>query len=515
MSDPFVSNSKSQLLREAQIGLSLVAILLILFVYVAYYRISGQGSRIPSHVHLAPVAQSIWPYAQAPEHASKQAGSLEAVTPGQTTAIERPEFDTNPAVPAARVEAFRLKQGQTAVAVATHVEPEVTIPNPPETASVGPRTRDTIPPKIDKSESSKPKRIASDSVFAVPEKLIAHNSEMPKQSHVVDDPFVQKSQPVNKTIENFRTNSDQQIGSKVIEQSSPAFNPDNSFLPKSATNMAVADPDMVCPKPIVKSLPATGLGTPKIGTDSIQINQLRSVSSPAELDSASRPLETTTDFSTANPAVKSDAAGDFRPEPSSFGAQASFYEKLSQSVPEPDLLTSPQKIPGSEPSLETHAKLGSVNESVRSSPDRPVQPEAISAVYQIKPGDSFWTIAQLRYGDGRFFRALYLYNEKNVISFENLPAGTRIDTPSRLVLNRLWPEHCPALKSQSIANEDFSYHVTQDGDTLFGIAAQRLGQASRYLEIQELNSRRLPRGVNHLTPLRAGIHVLLPAAELN
>ena len=61
MADPFRPDTKSQLLREAQVGLSIVAILLVLLVYVAFYRITGRGRHIPSHVQNAPVAQIVWP----------------------------------------------------------------------------------------------------------------------------------------------------------------------------------------------------------------------------------------------------------------------------------------------------------------------------------------------------------------------------------------------------------------------------------------------------------------------
>jgi len=57
---------------------------------------------------------------------------------------------------------------------------------------------------------------------------------------------------------------------------------------------------------------------------------------------------------------------------------------------------------------------------------------------------------------------------------------------------------------------DERFYRTEDGDTLFEIARQRLGQASRYLEIYELNRFRIPEAANHLTPLGGGIELLLP-----
>ena len=61
MRDPFTSNSNSSMLRDAQVGLLLVAILLGLFVYVTINRITGQDHQIPDHVRMAPIATAVWP----------------------------------------------------------------------------------------------------------------------------------------------------------------------------------------------------------------------------------------------------------------------------------------------------------------------------------------------------------------------------------------------------------------------------------------------------------------------
>ena len=61
MSDPFRPEANKQLMREARIGLTLLAITMGTFVYVAYYRISGNGLRLPEHVVNAPIAESVWP----------------------------------------------------------------------------------------------------------------------------------------------------------------------------------------------------------------------------------------------------------------------------------------------------------------------------------------------------------------------------------------------------------------------------------------------------------------------
>ena len=92
-------------------------------------------------------------------------------------------------------------------------------------------------------------------------------------------------------------------------------------------------------------------------------------------------------------------------------------------------------------------------------------------------------------------------------------------------LHRDHPELCPKQGKKSHSQDqpdtadtvstgeeelDHRFYVTEDGDTLFEIARQRLGQASRYLEIHELNRFRIPETANHLTPLGGGIELLLP-----
>jgi hypothetical protein len=53
-------------------------------------------------------------------------------------------------------------------------------------------------------------------------------------------------------------------------------------------------------------------------------------------------------------------------------------------------------------------------------------------------------------------------------------------------------------------------YTTRSGDTLFDIARDQLGQASRYLELLQRNADRLPSDTGHATRLPEGIKLLLP-----
>ena len=57
---------------------------------------------------------------------------------------------------------------------------------------------------------------------------------------------------------------------------------------------------------------------------------------------------------------------------------------------------------------------------------------------------------------------------------------------------------------------DKRFYETRAGDTLFGIARQQLGQASRYVDLMKLNEFRLESNMTHETELSPGIKLLLP-----
>ena len=149
--------------------------------------------------------------------------------------------------------------------------------------------------------------------------------------------------------------------------------------------------------------------------------------------------------------------------------------------------------------------------------------------WTVKKGDSFWSIAQANYGDGRFFRALYEQNRRSVPGFENLTEGTEIDLPSADQLIQKYPGLCPsdAVRKNDLYREtpdhvmkdlskacdddlDQRFYETKTGDTLFDVARKQLGQASRYVELIDLNKFRIDSDVTPESELPSGIKLLLP-----
>lgn len=74
-------------------------------------------------------------------------------------------------------------------------------------------------------------------------------------------------------------------------------------------------------------------------------------------------------------------------------------------------------------------------------------PAAIRAVpvggYVVRPGDSWWSVAEAAYGDGRLYRALFAWN-KALTPRVSLEPGTMLEIPSADRLAAAWPRLLPA-----------------------------------------------------------------------
>ncbi len=131
-------------------------------------------------------------------------------------------------------------------------------------------------------------------------------------------------------------------------------------------------------------------------------------------------------------------------------------------------------------------------------------------VLTAEAGDTWWSLAQRAYDDGRYFRDLYAFNREHIPEYSQIPTGARIVCPPVELFTRA-ATPVPSTPPQTPAVEKQRQYSTREGDTLFGIAREQLGQASRFAELQQLNRSRLPRNFGHLTPLPAGTELLLPA----
>jgi LysM repeat protein len=171
---------------------------------------------------------------------------------------------------------------------------------------------------------------------------------------------------------------------------------------------------------------------------------------------------------------------------------------VSQAAPEQDIAAAPAvlELPSAEAAKNNQSDVG-------------VQaPPALPQVYIVGDGDSLASIAKKFYGDSDGSRLanierIFEANRGLLKSADEIYVGQKLTIPalssqqhdkSKLeqvfsgtifkkvesVGRRHQPSECPAKQSRQ--------HVVRDGDSLWQIAAEKLGDGARYSEIAELNA---------------------------
>ena len=103
------------------------------------------------------------------------------------------------------------------------------------------------------------------------------------------------------------------------------------------------------------------------------------------------------------------------------------------------------------PTFERPAQLSA--EPAFSSPSRgaaappafvpgPPPPTAVGETYVAQAGDSWWSLAERAYGDGRLYRALFAWN-RMLDPRVSLAPGTRLEIPPAAKLGASWPALMP------------------------------------------------------------------------
>ncbi len=566
MSDPFSPNSKSQLVREARFGLSLVAVLLILFLYVAYYRITGQGREIPEHVRRAPVSQPIWPYEKegAPEHFHDSTPSASFADVGQRS------HDTQ----SSRVNSTNSKRATN------HLFAAKTSPDR-KTRQLDQRKRAPVPDLeiFDPQSGSQSGEIANGlkKTNATPpnrSRVAASNTPVhsrTSQQHLVDenfpanvadDPFQAMLRNKDEKSIDVRSAGLQTESNRDVATQASAFDFEPSFEsepaePKKnrgqAKNVGESNARMTSPINVnglrktprldnaarfapANRLPSKVQQEPQRHTRRDRLEdrngfQPMSLPNPANESQEFRPSQKSFDataprsgeFEDSSRGAKWDSPpmNDHPGERNDLGDQE-FTPQFSNAKPGVSFASKQMVLPDRPPiqydaNSRSDERPGPDDDSAEGRDTKSNSTNALegfSGGYVVKPGDSFWTISESAYGDGRYFRALYRYNQAVVSNSDELVAGTRVATPAPEELAKLWPQFCPRDALNFVETDGgsnrYPIYRTQEGDTLFGIATDQLDQASRWVEILELNYSRLNSNVNHLTSLPAHLDLFLP-----
>lgn len=125
---------------------------------------------------------------------------------------------------------------------------------------------------------------------------------------------------------------------------------------------------------------------------------------------------------------------------------------------------------------------------------------------QPSPTDSFWSLSQEYYGDGKYFDQLAMFNKATDDS-DNLPPVVLIPSLKELLeLKLTLSQKSPRKPVES----GTGLYITQKGETLFEIAKKQLGTAARFAELLRLNRDHLPADCEAQTELASGTRILLP-----
>ena len=455
MSDPFTSNnSEQQLVREAQIGLTLVFLVVASAGGWTYFQYQKHKSAIPLHVQNAPVATHV-----------------------------------GPDVYLSKLEARNERTTNSALANSNPWRPSL------QQRSVQPVIREQVTDRqIERSEIADvkiPEKIATPKIAnartSFGQSKIGLRAKTPGKQFTPPSKSENQFSPASKDISSDLVKSEPKQTNKNPLSFLPLFNQ------KSAAERSASRNNFAPVKPAAKQNPAA--------TEPVNQKSVQGVISATyiEENEASSEAENENGF-VARPMVPNQPKVGLRP------VDLDPVDETPHNLL-PTITETVQK-------LHRSASAEAVDRTDSREADRFVRADADSFVaddansYQVKKGDSFFTIAQLKYGDGKYFQALYEYNRSSVDSFDEIAEGAILQTPAAAILRAQFPEYFPKQDES-----DQSLYLTKKGDTLFDIARRMTGQASRYIEIIQLNERELPGNVNHLTRLPANIRLQLPAVK--
>ncbi|MCH7988013.1 MAG: LysM peptidoglycan-binding domain-containing protein [Planctomycetes bacterium] len=141
-----------------------------------------------------------------------------------------------------------------------------------------------------------------------------------------------------------------------------------------------------------------------------------------------------------------------------------------------------------------------------------------SGEYEIQSGDNYWSISKKQYGTARYFMALSRYNRQRIPDEKRMRPGMKVLTPSPEILQAQFPDLFPKRSAQSRPSPQNTFTAAKtsqpsgffrgrsreplyrigEEDTLSEIAQKHLGRSSRWIQIYEMNRTRLP-SPNNLT----------------
>ena len=459
MNDPFDTRKVNrQLMREAKIGLAMVVVLGGFFAYVGYFRMGNIRSQLPAHIIDAPLATNVGQdyYKQFQPPKTSEALSTAEELAANAVLTENPPKSKSPfQLPSAvRNIRERMKGSFTGAESSSDQEPATGNKQTPRVAS------NQATPDLKSGNGPIP--------------VGKLRSESPNRQNEFD---IARSgpggapQPFNASV----TNPDKiEAGVKP-----PVISGDFVKPPKARTAREISVTE--------KDQSSVQRPSSHFSSDGVMPS---SWNAPLDLSPAEPVIATTETLRSlpAQPALPS------KPIPAAFTKPRS--KMFTEASPQPD---NSLQWEGPQPAAM----------AVK---------ERTFEEHRVKKGESFWSLAQTYLNDGRLFRALYEHNRHRVSDFENLKSGTQLEIPTAKYLVQRYSELVPSdlkvaatvLPKPAMHPGNTEPYVTQTGETLFDIAKEKYGQASRYLDILNANQEQLPANVQHMSRLPAGLELNLP-----
>ena len=476
MSDPFRERSNAQLYREAQLGLGVIAILLVVFVYLAIDRFSEDEFPMPVVVRSpsSPVNT---------DDAAPESPPITDSNPHNMVATPVNVDETPYVVQAQHVQPVSTtdrNQNQLHQNKVLDAEP-----------GFGPIPRDNT--ANDLSSQSVDRKSTDVIRFQSPD-LAPDSSPSPEHAHGTVDretalkrqqQVAQMAAELQSTIENFE-NQHEELASQLPKTTVTTLNQQQVESPEIS--------DLANSEKALSADESNAFEDANVVTNSSE-NEFPNVIEKPELPSMTPPRPLPTEFANSLPTpLQFDSAKSERSlrVPNTPGSLTPNVETLSN----PEISEAEKEL--------AKTVLNSANRTI------------VTATTK----DSFYTLAQEHYGDGRYFRALCRYNEELGLTSEEIAANDQVRIPSTKTLRHQYSELCPIADSDAVLRNGRSgaraaserIYVTREGDSLFGIARQQTGQASRYNELIELNRQYLDT-TDHLERLPAGIRLVLPVVK--
>lgn len=236
------------------------------------------------------------------------------------------------------------------------------------------------------------------------------------------------------------------------------------------------------------------------------------LTTPIELQ-AHEPVPTPARMPQPRPLMSLDAA---EPAPTPRPTLPMDRQPAPRNNPEPRPGPTQGKV--AAPTFDTYTQSSKVPSAAAQPLDRviPANESTREEVYQVQPGDNYWTISRRFYGTARFFAGLAEYNKHRIPQPERMKPGMYVLVPDLNLLQQKYPQLTGGDQGSAEPEQPPGFFVSQDGhpcyrvgqgDTLTEISQRHLGRMSRWVQIYGMNKERIP----DPNALKLGTILRLPA----